>query len=304
MTLSPGHSSPSSILSPRLLARLERLQVANRRRLAGGLAGEHRSPRHGASLDFADFRQYYPGDDLRRLDMNALARLDRLLIKLFEAEDDLTLRLLIDTSGSMAGPKLVRAKQMAAAIGFVSLVRRDIVTVHTLPQTGDRPTADPRFRGRAAHPAFFAHLGRLDAGGPSTIVAAVDRVLAQPGPPGLTVILSDFLTPEWEACIRRLPARRGDLAVIQILDPVDLDPSAPGSDLLGDLELVDAESGERVEVSLSAGAVDDYRRLANDWADDVARMARANGGSYLRIFSDDDLERLLLGEARSAGVLR
>lgn len=293
-----------TLLSANLLARLERLQLANRRRLAGGLAGEHRSPRHGSSLDFADFRQYYPGDDLRRLDMNALARLDRLLIKLFEAEDDLTLRLLLDTSGSMAGPKLLRAKQMAAAIGFVSLVRRDIVTVHTLPQSGAVPVSNPRFRGRAAHPAFFAHLEQLEADGPSTIVAAVERVLAQPGPPGLTVILSDLLTPEWEACIQRLPARRGDFAVVHVLDPVDLDPSTPGSGLLGDLELVDRESGERVEVSLSAGALADYRVLANDWVDDVAHAARVNGGSYLRVFSDDDLDRVLLGGARTAGVLR
>src|SRR5215468_300381 len=103
------------------MARLERLQLGTRRRLSGQFAGEHRSRRHGTSLDFADYREYHPGDDFRRIDYHLWARLDVLLLKLFEADDDLTLRLLVDTSASMAGPKLQQARRVAAALGFVSL---------------------------------------------------------------------------------------------------------------------------------------------------------------------------------------
>ncbi|MEZ5379228.1 MAG: DUF58 domain-containing protein [Acidimicrobiales bacterium] len=285
----------SDLLAPSLLARLERLQLVNRRRLAGGLAGEHRSPRHGSSLDFADFREYYPGDDLRRIDISALARLDRLLVKLFDAEDDLTLRLLVDTSGSMDGAKLQRARELAAALGFSALIRRDVVTVHTFPTV----VHGPRFRGRSASTALFDHVARLVAEGTTGFAAAADRVLTQPGPPGLTVVISDLLTPEWDAGIARLPARRGEFVVVHLLDRTDLDP-----DLTGDLELVDAETGERLEVSLSAKALEDYRSLASGWADDVAQRVRATGGAYLRTFTDDDLESVLLGRARDAGVLR
>src|SRR5262245_45070016 len=102
------------------MARLERLQLGTRRRLSGQFAAEHRSPRHGTSLDFADYREYHPGDDFRRIDYDLYARLDVLLLKLYEAEDDLTLRLLIDTSRSMAGDKLVQAERIAAALGFVA----------------------------------------------------------------------------------------------------------------------------------------------------------------------------------------
>ena len=292
MTLAPDGSG---LLPPHLLARLERLQLLTRKRLAGGLAGEHRSPRHGSSLDFADFRDYYPGDDLRRLDFNAMARLDRLLIKLFDAEDDLSLRLLIDTSASMSGAKLERATQLAGALGFTALVRRDIVSLYAFPEA---PTGG-RFRGRAASTALFAQLEALEAGGESPIVAATDRILSQPGPPGLTIVFSDLLTPEWDAAIRRMPARNGAFIVVHVLDPTDLDP-----DLSGDLELVDAETGARVEVSVSAAVLADYRELASRWTDDVAGRIRASGGAYLQVMTTDDLEQVLLGRARDAGVMR
>lgn len=288
-------SERSELLPASLLSRIERLQLSTRSRLSGALTGEHRSPRHGSSLDFADFREYNPGDDLRRLDLHAMARHDRLMLKLFEAEDDLALRLLIDTSGSMVGAKLERAAQVAAALGFAALVRRDIVTVHTFPVE----TAAPRFRGRAATQPLFDLLGSLAAEGETPFVDATLRLLARPGPAGLTVVLSDLLTSDWEAGLRRLPARRGDLVVVHVLDPTDLDPG-----LTGDLELVDAESGARIEVSLSSAVAQDYRELANRWADDVARRVRSVGGAYLRVSTADDLDAVLLGSARSAGVLR
>ena len=141
------------LLDPRLLARLEALQLGTRRRLAGHFAGEHRSTRRGSSPDFADYRQYHPGDDFRRIDYFLYARLDVLLLKLYEAEDDLHLRLLVDTSASMAtGGKLDMARRVAAALGFVALTRRDPVSVHTFPLQ----RAAPRFAGRAAVPALFA----------------------------------------------------------------------------------------------------------------------------------------------------
>jgi uncharacterized protein (DUF58 family) len=290
----PARSS-SALLDPLLLARLERLQLGTRRRLAGGLTGDHRSPRHGSSLDFADYREYTPGDDLRRIDQFAFARLDKLLLKLFEAEDDVTVRLLIDTSGSMAGPKLHLAKQLAAAIGFVSLTRRDIVTVHTFPSNTPRP----RLLGRSAIGQLFSILEGLEAGGESPFSTAVTRLLSQPGPPGITVVLSDLLTIDWEQGVRRLPARRGDLVVLQVLDRTDIHP-----DMTGDLELVDAESGARVEVSLSAKVVQDYSKMAQAWIDEVASRVRACGGGYARVFTDDRLEDLLLSSWRAEGVLR
>ena len=285
-----------ALLPAGLLGRLERLQLATRRPLAGHLAGEHRSPRHGSSLDFADYRTYHPGDDFRLIDYHLLARLDVLLIKLFEADDELDVRLLIDTSASMGSDgKLLHAQRLAAAVGFVALVRRDTVSVHTFPE--DRPA--PRFVGRQAAAQLFRHLERLTASGPTTVAQAVLHHLSRPGRPGLTVLISDLLTPEWERGISRLPARGGDLVVVHVLSRAELEP-----ELHGDIEIVDRETRERLSVSLSPETLSEYRAGALAWADAVASRCRHIGAAYTRTLADDDLERLLLSGWQNEGVLR
>src|SRR5918994_45731 len=260
-----------TLLDPAFLARLERLQLATRRRLAGRLAAEHRSPLRGATLDFAEYREYAPGDDF-------------------------PVRLLVDTSASMAsGTKLGQAQRIAAALGFVALIRRDAVTLHSFPLH----RGAPRFTGRHAVRALFSHLEALEPSGETRFITAARELLSRPGPAGLTVLVSDLLTPQWSAGISRLPARGGDLAVVHVLAADELRP-----EVVGDLELVDRETGERVAVSLSNDALRAYERVALAWADDVAHRCRQVGAAYVRVLDDEPLEPLLLGAWRSAGVLR
>ena len=283
-----------NLLEPELLGRLEQLQLGTRRRLAGRFTGEHRSPRKGTSLDFADYREYQRGDDPRRIDVGVWARLDQLLIRLYEASDDLTVRLLVDTSASMDGEKLRQAARVAAALGFVALVRRDVVTVHTFPL--DRPA--PRFTGRHAAHALLAHLDGLAASGDTRFGWAVRDVLSRPGPPGLTVVLSDLMTPEWSDGLTRLPARGGDVTVVHVLDRAELRP-----DLSGDLDLVDSETGAVVPVSLAPEQLRAYEASVRSWLDDVEARAHHGGAAYVRVLADDDLESLLLGTWRESGLL-
>jgi uncharacterized protein (DUF58 family) len=287
-----------TLLDPSLLARLERLQVLTRRRLAGYLSSEHRSIRHGETLDFAEYREYHPGDDFRRVDYQAWARLDQLLVRLFEAEDDLTVRLLVDTSASMTPSKLRQAVRLAGALGFVALIRRDVVTLHTFPL--DRPA--PRFSGRHATHALFAQLEAIanqGATGATPFVAATRDLLARPGPRGLTVVFSDLLTPEWTEGLNSLPARGGDLVVVHVLAAEELRPN-----LTGDLDLVDVETGNRLSVSLSPDAIRRYEQVALEWADSVAQRCRQLGAGYVRVVDDDDLEQVLLTAWRANGVMR
>ncbi len=275
---------------------MERLQIGTRRRLAGGLGGEHRSPRHGESVDYADHRRYHQGDDYRRIDYNLYARLDVLMIKLFEAEDDLTLRLLVDTSASMGvAGKLHQARRVAAALGFVGLLRRDPVIVHTF--AGE--TQPRRFVGRSATWDLFDHLSGLRAAGPTAFAAAATDLLARPGPAGLTVVISDLLTPDWAENLTRLSTRRGDVVVVHVLSSEDLRPT-----LFGDLDLVDVETGRSLAVSLTADVLAGYEREARRWVDEVAARCHRAGVVVLPIMADDDLERVLLARWRASGALR
>jgi len=285
----------TTLLSPALMARLESLQLASRHRLMGRFGGEHKSKRYGNTVDFADFREYHPGDDFRRIDYHVMARLDQVLIKLFEADDEITVRFLIDTSASMTvGAKMLQAKRLAAALGFVALTAHDSVSVHTFPSRGPAP----RFAGRAAVPAFLGYVEGLEATGLTPFAEAAAHLLSQGGLPGLTVVLSDLLTSEWRSLVR-LRAAGSDVTILHILCDDDLDPR-----FSGDLELVDRELGERLMVSVTDEVAESYRERVRTWRHEVAATARGTGASYQVVNADDDVEALLLQTWRAAGVLR
>lgn len=279
---------------PRLLAALERLQLRTRRRLAGQLAGSHRSLRYGSSLDFADFREYQPGDDFRRIDHLALARFDQLLVRLYDAEDDLTIRLVIDTSASMSvDSKLQRAVELAGALGFVALTRRDRVELHI---TG---TAPVRLAGRSSIGELFARLEVLSAEGQGSLSRTSTEVLTRQRGPGMTVVLSDLLEPEWEEALARFPVRGAELSVMQILGAGELDPPE-----LGDVDLVDIETGEQVPQTLAAGYFGEYQSRLHEWIQRVERACRRLGAGYALVDTRDPLEDVLLGGLRRSEVVR
>jgi len=198
------------------------------------------------------------------------------------------------------GAKLAQSRRLAAALGFVSLVHRDQVTVHRFPF--DRPA--PRFTGRHGVPALFDHLASLEAGGAGRFADATTDLLGRSATPGISIVISDLLTPEWEAGIGRLPARGGDVVVVHVLAEEELRPSTAPVELAGDLDLVDVETGTRVPVSLNPRLLADYERAALEWADRVADRCRRAGAAYLRVLDTDDVPALLLGSWRDGGVLR
>ena len=285
-----------TLLDASLLARLEALQLRTRRRLVGQLAGEHRSPRSGSSVDFADYRDYHPGDDFRRIDYHLLARLDVALLKLFEADEDVHLRLVVDTSASMGrGAKLDQAARLAGALGFIALANGDRVSLHAFPSTKE----PLRFAGRQSVAHLFAALEALRPQGGTDFLAAASSLLARPGPPGMTMVLSDLLTPEWSSAITRLPARGADVTIVHVLASEDLELP-----LAGDVELVDVERGTSVGVSLTLESIRSFRSRARAWTEDIAARCHHVGAAYIALRSDDDIESLLLSGWRRAGALR
>lgn len=295
-TREPVTVNTSELLPAGLLAQLERLQIHTRQRLAGRFSGEHRSRAYGASVDFADYRDYHPGDDYRRIDYPLYARTGHLFIRLFEAEDDVTVRIVLDRSASMGMfRKLDQAVRMAAAIGFVALLRRDTVIVQTMPQT----TPPRRFRGRHATGPLFELLASLEAAGPTDLAAAATSAVGRRSSAGATVVISDLLSESWSPAIDRLAAGGGELTILHVLAAEELRP-----DLRGDLEIVDVETGTALPASLSPAALRDYEHHVADWLVATAERCRRRDATYLRVMADDVPEDVLLRSWREQGVLR
>ena len=282
-----------NLRDPEVLGALERLQLGTRKRIAGQLVGGNRSKRYGSSLDFADFREYQPGDDFRRIDYLTLARLDQLLVRLYDAEDDLTVRLIIDNSASMAlDGKLQRALELAGAIGFVALTRRDRVEVHV---PGRVPA---RFSGRNGVAGLFAHLESIEPAGVGSLARTAAAVLGRQRTAGMTVLCSDLLEADWDVSLSRLPARGDEVTVLHILSGGELSPPE-----MGDVDLIDSETNERVAMTLTPSTIASYRERLDNWLSDVDSASRRNGAAYVLVDARQPLREVLLNSLRRAEVM-
>jgi uncharacterized protein (DUF58 family) len=189
-----SNTSSTPLLSPQLLAQLERLELVTRKVFRGRMKGERRSRRKGQSVEFADFRNYVPGDDLRFIDWNLYARLEKLFLKLFLEEEDLHFFALVDASASMdfGDPsKLLYAKQLAAALGFVGLCRADRVKVEALGAS--RTSPGPVLRGRQSVWRMLAHLDGIEANVNIPLATSVRDFCLRNSGKGILVLITDLM---------------------------------------------------------------------------------------------------------------
>jgi uncharacterized protein (DUF58 family) len=293
-------TSPDVLLSPQLMAQLERLELVSRKILRGRLKGERRSTRKGQSVEFADVRNYVHGDDLRFVDWNTYARLDRLFLKLFFEEEDLHFFALIDDSESMGfgtPTKLRFAQQLAAALGFIGLVRGDRVRMETLGQPVGRTA--PTFRGRQSVWRMVDQLSAIEAGGPTAMAAGIKNFcLRNPGN-GVVVLFSDLMDKQGYAeGLKYLMARRMDVYVIQILSPEELAP-----DLQGDLQLVDCEDGDLADVTLSTPLLKHYQSTLAAFVETARKFCTRRGINYLLADSRTPVDQLVSHYLRDRGLV-
>ena len=298
------------------LRRLERLALALQRPPTSGLAGDHRSRRRSDAPEFADYRTYSPGDDFRRVDWKAYARLGTLYYRQGEAQDEVTLYLLLDTSPSMdwgQPNKLDYARQLAGALGYLSLARLDAVGVSTLDPRA--PHLAP-LRGKAQANRLF---GYLDGVSPSALTSSDVRTLGdslrgwrRTARRGVIILITDAFFPEGDArgqhgdtLPERCAAPLGELAgagfqpiLLHVLSPQELAP-----ELAGDLELVDCESGELVPVSLTPETLMRYQARLDTWCRELERYCGARRITYVRLSTGLPLEEAVLGELRRRGLL-
>ena len=282
------------------LRQLERLLLVTRRPVRGGLKGVRRSTKRGISVEFADYRDYTLGDDLRQLDWNIYARLERLFIKLFIEEEDVTVHLLVDASASMdvgTPNKLLFAKRAAAALAYVGLASYDRVSVAVLQ--GRAARRFPAVRGKGRIFRVMADLsGARAAAGPTDLHAAARHYAAQVRARGPLILISDLFDPAAAQAIAELAGTRSEVVVLHVLSPDELDPP-----LAGELRLVDAETAGGIDITADLTTLDAYKRRLADWRAALDEAAAKRRAAYVPVDSTLPLAELVFAELRRRRVL-
>ncbi|HOX08590.1 MAG TPA: DUF58 domain-containing protein [Planctomycetota bacterium] len=288
-------------LDPAFVRRLAELSVVNRRILAGRMRGERRSKKRGISVEFADYRDYVSGDDLRFVDWNIYGRLDRMFLKLFLEEEDRFIYLLLDSSHSMAygAPrKIDYAARVAAALGYVALSDMDRVAL-AAAAGGTLEAFRPR-RGKAQVWRLFEFLEKVEPQGTTDLAGSVRRFCLENRRRGVVVVVSDFLDPAgYEEPLKALAGRGHEVFALHLLAREEVEP-----ELQGDLKLLDVETEAQVEVSATRGMLRAYRRQLDLFRGGMKAFCAAHGVGYLFTSTAVPFEELVLSYLRAVGLVK
>lgn len=304
MSKTPTESE--SLLSADFIRRLEHLDVVSRKMLRGRLPGERRSKKRGQSVEFFDYRSYVVGDDLRFVDWNLYARLDRLFLRLFMEEEDLLVSIALDVTASMntGDPnKLLYAKRVAATLGYIGLVKCNRVNVYAFSDVIEDRIC--HLRGRQPIPPLLEFLDqRWPPSGRSGNLAEVCRQISMlQRQPGVIILISDFLDKgEISDALRYLFDPNHDVYAMQLLSPQELDPAAAG--VLGDLRLTDIEDADVAEVSVSDALLTRYKTNLQAYCRHVRQHCMRRDIAYMAGDTSVPFETLVLHYLREKGLLR
>lgn len=303
------------LLSSKEISRLDPLDLASRRVFFGKLRGERRSKKRGHSVEFADHRPYVSGDDLRHIDWNIFGRLDRLFLKLFLEEEDLSLHVVLDASASAdcGEPNKYHFMQRCAmALGYVGLVNLNRVAATIMAGVDadsevDAKKAPPSLvravrdlRGRRRVHDLSRFLCATRPGGVLNFRAAAERIALSRRGKGVMVLFSDFFFKDgYEDGLRLLAGHGYDLILIQVLSPQELEPP-----IRGDLRLKDIEDADTAEVTISAPLLKRYQSNLNAYCQGLRAFALRRDMALLSVRSDMPVDTLVADRLRRLGVLK
>jgi hypothetical protein len=307
-----------TVMDGDLLQKLDRLSLQLGPDLISGLMGEHMARRRTSGIEFSDYRQYSAGDDLRRVDWKAYARLGTLHVRQSQAEHDTMLYILVDGSPSMdfgKPTKFLVARRLAAALGYVALTHLDAV-VMTTPganelritnyelriNDGSNPQSAIRnpqseFRGRAESGDMFRALQGLRTGSIADFDGLFAGWTASRGQGRIAVVISDLLLDGYRLGVKQLVTAGFQVVVLQLLSPEELAPPD-----LGDLELIDSETNANIDIYLGKEGLAEYKKHLHAWLDNCESWCRSQGANYILLHSDWDIEHMLLDMFRRRGI--
>jgi uncharacterized protein (DUF58 family) len=295
--------SDANLFDDAFLKKIEVLHIISRKIASGQMRAERRSKKIGSGIEMVDHRAYAPGDDFRHLDWNLYMRTRKLMLRLFEEEEDLYIYLLVDCSQSMSlgvdgETKLRYAKKMAAALAYIGLANQDRVSV--IPFNTRLTDRLPPSRGRGQIHKVFRFLGELGSQGETGLKEAMRTFITQNKRRGLAVVLSDFYDPQgYEEGLNFLRYQKFDVVAMQIFDETELNPA-----LRGDLSLVDCETGELREVTVTAGLLDQYRAAFEGFCQDLETFCTKRQLLYFRAAVQEPFDDVILRVFRAGSFLK
>lgn len=293
-------SPTQPLLTPDFIAKIEQLQLVSRKIFMGRMRGERRSRRRGESVEFADYRNYVVGDDLRHIDWNIYARLEKLFLKLFLEEEDLHVSLLIDTSRSMdwgTPTKSLYARRVAAAVGYIGLANLDRVSFYAYANGLEYELAG--LRGRRWLPRAIDFLTRMECDSVSNMSLACRQFAIRHPQAGIVILLSDFFEKGgYEQGLRYLMGRKYDIYCIQMLSPEEIDPP-----LAGDLQLKDAEDDDLADVTVTRALLNRYRHNLRAYCESLKTFCTNRGINYMFTSTTVPFEQIVLNYFRRRGLM-
>lgn len=289
------------LVEPSLLKKIESLQIVSRRLFQTGQSGARRTRVRGSGMEFADHREYSPGDDFRTVDWNVYARLDEFIVKTFETEQNLHVSILVDTSASMGfgrPSKLQFAASLAAAIAYIALVNEDGLSIVSIADSAEAEISTGR---QSLSPGqIFEFCSEMAPEGGTRLEETLRSFAFHTRYPGLLFVISDFLAPgRLQDYLQPLVYMGYDICGIQVLAPEELDPR-----LSGEMDIVDSETGVTVPLTVRGETNQQYQDSLSRFlreTDAALKMCHANS---VRVTSDMPLDRVILSELRSTGVIQ
>ncbi|MDX9719097.1 MAG: DUF58 domain-containing protein [Myxococcota bacterium] len=291
----------SKLFDDAFLKKIEYLYIVSKKVFAGKLRAERKTRKVASGIEFADHRNYSPGDDFRYLDWNVYSRTEKLLVRLFEEEEDLYIYFLLDTSASMllgSPPKLDYAKRVVAALSYIGLSNMDRVSI--IPFNARLVGRLPPSRGKAQIFKVFDFLEKAEEGQQTLMVDAFKSFVAQNKRRGIAVVVSDFYDPRgYEECLNMLRYQQFDTYLVHVYDEYELEPN-----LRGDLELVDCETGERRSITVTPALLERYRRAHREFCEELEEYCVKRQLLYFRTPIQLPFEELILRVFRAGGFLK
>ncbi len=295
------------ILDGDFLDRLDAATLLLKNPMTGFFGGSRRARSYGNTVEFADFREYFPGDDIRRIDWNVYARFEKYFIKLFTDERQMHNQIYIDCSASMAcgqPEKAAAALRVAAAFGYLSVASMDRVSYKLM--SGD-VAKDIGFKITNKDTFYRAAqvLENVDFDGEVDLEKAIVNVESPGNDDGLTIIISDFLTESnWKKAIDFLLYHRREVMLIQVMSPDELYPNFDGRLHMMDSEAVDIADSRNMRMVITKKMVDAYQRALDDYEKEIIDFCAARGVTFFTVTSDDPIEKVIFGKGYEAEVIK